>query len=246
MWLENLPALALLYPWHCAIHVSDQTSSRSSMAFLELPCIVCLMSLASLHALWLSINVKLGAVILHAAVVHQEASKEENRAKPIVGLPGLRTCADPKASVLCQYSPWQGVRHTSCVVCQLRHQRFQTWPLLFTSVDRRGFESNPAGWDLSSGLATCRWTGRNITPVSRAVFKLTSKRQSRRAATLDWLEQAAARNEPDLLVLKQGKGAELVVLVKFVREARDGRNPYATGECSPSGACRSARFAAPL
>lgn len=74
------------------------------------------------------------------------------------------------------------------------------------------------------------WTGRNITPVSRAVFKLTSKRQSRRAATLDWLEQAAARNEPDLLVLKQGKGAELVVLVKFVREARDGRNPYATGE----------------
>ncbi|GAB4819113.1 hypothetical protein N2152v2_006159 [Parachlorella kessleri] len=74
------------------------------------------------------------------------------------------------------------------------------------------------------------WAGRNITPVSRAVFKLTSKKASRRAATLAWLEQTAANHEPGMLALRQGKGAELVLLVKFVRDAREGKNPYATGE----------------
>ena len=81
--------------------------------------------------------------------------------------------------------------------------------------------------------ASCSWAGRNITPVSRAVFKLTSKKASRRAATLAWLEQTAANHEPGMLALKQGKGAELVLLVKFVRDAREGKNPYATGERVP-------------
>ena len=62
------------------------------------------------------------------------------------------------------------------------------------------------------------------------MFKLTSKKASRRAATLAWLEQTAATHEPAALALKQGKGAELVLLVKFVRDAREGRNPYAAGE----------------
>ncbi len=65
--------------------------------------------------------------------------------------------------------------------------------------------------------------------MSRAVFKLTSKKSARRAATLAWLEQTASNHEPAALALKQGKGAELVLLVKFVRDAREGKNPHATG-----------------
>lgn len=86
-----------------------------------------------------------------------------------------------------------------------------------------------------------RWAGRNITPVSRAVFKLTSKKATRRAATLAWLESAAANHEPGALALKQGKGAELVLLVKFVRDAREGRNPHASGE---SRLCRQLLWSA--
>lgn len=80
--------------------------------------------------------------------------------------------------------------------------------------------------------------------MSRAVFKLTSNKPARRAATLAWLEQTAAVHEPEVLTLKQGKGAELVVLVKFVRDAREGKNPHATGEGLQHSASRLAECAA--
>lgn len=71
--------------------------------------------------------------------------------------------------------------------------------------------------------------GRAIPPVSRAVFKLScSPKADKRAALLAFLEQAAARGEPEALSLRQTSGAELFLLVKAARDAREGR-PSAPG-----------------
>ena len=65
---------------------------------------------------------------------------------------------------------------------------------------------------------------RSIPPVSRAVFKLScSPKRDKREALLLFLEQAAAKGEPDALALRQTKGAELFLLVKAARDAREGR-----------------------
>jgi hypothetical protein len=65
---------------------------------------------------------------------------------------------------------------------------------------------------------------RSIPPVSRAVFKLScSPKAEKREALLLFLEQAAASGEPDTLALRQTKGAELFLLVKAARDAREGR-----------------------
>lgn len=64
-----------------------------------------------------------------------------------------------------------------------------------------------------------------LPPVPRkAVFKLscTAKRE-KRDALLSFLEQTAASGEPDALALRQTRGAELFVLVKAARDAREGR-----------------------
>ena len=69
---------------------------------------------------------------------------------------------------------------------------------------------------------------RSIPPVSRAVFKLScSPKADKREALLLFLEQAAASGEPDALALRQTKGAELFLLVKAARDAREGRTAVA-------------------
>lgn len=58
----------------------------------------------------------------------------------------------------------------------------------------------------------------------RAVFKLScSPKREQREALLHFLEHTAAHGEPDALALRQTRGAELYVLVKAARDARDGR-----------------------
>ncbi|KAI3438042.1 hypothetical protein D9Q98_000485 [Chlorella vulgaris] len=65
---------------------------------------------------------------------------------------------------------------------------------------------------------------RSIPPVSRAVFKLScSPKLDKRQALLQFLEHTAAHGEPDALALRQTRGAELFMLVKAARDARDGR-----------------------
>ena len=61
-------------------------------------------------------------------------------------------------------------------------------------------------------------------PLCRAVFKLScSPKADKRQALLQFLEAAAASGEPDALALRQTKGAELFLLVRAARDAREGQ-----------------------
>ena len=90
--------------------------------------------------------------------------------------------------------------------------------------------ARPALPTVANTLRGKSWAARGIPPVSRAVFKLTSRKAATRAATLAWLEGAAAKREPGELSLRATRGAELLVLVRAVRDAREGRSAHASGE----------------